>query len=170
MTQLRFLVAVATTLALAATSGTARADNPPTAPAPGYPGAGGPVNPGYPGYPGKPGYYKTPDGHGLPPTLGHAILENCQPTGAGQRLALFFQNFHHQRLPAFQAAPWYNYWPYDGHFLMPAPIGGQFYGPPLTGNFPMNPYFPGAGGATGYGPMPGGPPPSGASMVQQTGR
>ncbi|MBY0459244.1 MAG: hypothetical protein K2V38_18090 [Gemmataceae bacterium] len=57
----------------------------------------------------------------------------------------------HQKLPVFQAAPWYNYWPYDGHFLTPAPIGGAFYGPPGPGNFPVNPYFPG-------GPQMGGFP------------
>ncbi len=27
-------------------------------------------------------------------------------------------------LPVFQAAPWYLYWPYDGHFLTPAPMYG----------------------------------------------
>jgi hypothetical protein len=59
--------------------------------------------------------------------------------------------------PTFQAAPWYLYWPYDGHFLTPAPVTGAFYGPPTPGNFPINPYFPGP--AYGYGPMPGGPPP-----------
>jgi hypothetical protein len=63
------------------------------------------------------------------------------------------------QLPVFQAAPWYNYWPYDAHFLTPAPISGPFYGPPQTGNFPVNPYFPGPAGATGWGPIPGGPPP-----------
>jgi hypothetical protein len=74
----------------------------------------------------------------------------------------------HKNLPAFQAAPWYNYWPYDAHFLAPAPVSGPFYGPPLTGNFPVNPYFPGPAGAAGfgaagygfgYGGVPGGPPP-----------
>lgn len=69
-----------------------------------------------------------------------------------------------QKLPVFQAAPWYQYWPYDGHFLMPAPVTGPFYGPPLTGNFPVNPYFPGpaipVGSAYGFGQgIPGGPPP-----------
>jgi hypothetical protein len=64
----------------------------------------------------------------------------------------------HQNLPAFQAAPWYLYWPYDGHFLTPAPISGAFYGPPTPGNFPVNPYFP-APGYGGYGSMPGGPVP-----------
>lgn len=71
-----------------------------------------------------------------------------------------FQGFHKPKLPVFQAAPWYQYWPYDGHFLMPAPVGGPFYGPPLTGNFPVNPYFPGPAIPAGYGgPIPGGPAP-----------
>lgn len=80
--------------------------------------------------------------------------------GFGSNLNLF----HQQKLPVFQAAPWYNYWPYDGHFMTPAPVTGAFYGPPATGNFPVNPYFPGAQGAAGfsggygYGAMPGGPP------------
>jgi hypothetical protein len=72
---------------------------------------------------------------------------------------LFQGGSHHQKLPVFQAAPWYMYWPYDGHFQTPAPIHGAFYGPPMTGNFPVNPYFPHAGGAPGFGgampvPMP----------------
>ncbi len=63
------------------------------------------------------------------------------------------------KLPVFQAAPWYQYWPYDGHFLTPAPInGGAFYGPPMTGNFPVNPYFPGAQPNYGYGAGYGYPP------------
>lgn len=58
---------------------------------------------------------------------------------------------HKTPLPAFQAAPWYNYWPYDAHFQTPAPVTGAFYGPPGPGNFPVNPYFPSAGyGAMGY--------------------
>jgi hypothetical protein len=73
-------------------------------------------------------------------------------------------NFHKQKLPVFQAAPWYQYWPYDAHFLTPAPIAGPFYGPPLTGNFPVNPFFP---NPVGYGPIPGGPPPH---QVVPTGR
>lgn len=58
--------------------------------------------------------------------------------------------------PAFQAAPWYLYWPYDGHFMTPAPITGAFYGPPTPGNYPVNPYFP-APNYGHYGPLPGGP-------------
>jgi hypothetical protein len=61
-------------------------------------------------------------------------------------------------LPTFQAAPWYLYWPYDGHFLTPAPVTGAFFGPPTPGNFPVNPYFPGPGYGS-YGPIPGGPAP-----------
>jgi len=45
-------------------------------------------------------------------------------------------------LPVFQAAPWYLYWPYDGHFLTPAPISGPFYAPPPYPNTGVNPYFP----------------------------
>jgi hypothetical protein len=55
-----------------------------------------------------------------------------------------------QPLPAFQAAPWYLYWPYNAHFMTPAPLQGAFYGPPGMGNFPVNPYFPAAPGY-GYG-------------------
>jgi hypothetical protein len=61
-------------------------------------------------------------------------------------------------LPVYQAAPWYLYWPYDAHFLTPAPVTGAFYGPPTPGNFPVNPYFPGPAYGT-FGPIPGGPPP-----------
>jgi hypothetical protein len=67
---------------------------------------------------------------------------------------------HQQNLPTFQASPWYLYWPYDGHFLTPAPVTGAFYGPPTAGNFPVNPYFPGPAYG-GYGSFPGGPPPGG---------
>jgi hypothetical protein len=47
-----------------------------------------------------------------------------------------------QVLPVYQAAPWYLYWPYDAHFLTPAPVGGAFYAPPIANNFPVQPYFP----------------------------
>lgn len=78
-------------------------------------------------------------GHAKPPAPTPTTLFNFAGLG------------HKPKLPAFQAAPWYNYWPYDAHFLTPAPISGPFYGPPLTGNFPVNPYFPGPAAATGYG-------------------
>jgi hypothetical protein len=90
------------------------------------------------------------------PTVG-AYLSNHPLFGLGQK----------QKLPVFQAAPWYMYWPYDAHFLTPAPITGAFYGPPVPGNFPVNPYFAAPYGAAGYGygygfggGIPGGPPPA----------
>lgn len=59
---------------------------------------------------------------------------------------------HKAPQPTFQAAPWYLYWPYDGHFMTPAPVQGGFYGPPTAGNFPVNPYYPGPGALPpGYG-------------------
>lgn len=65
---------------------------------------------------------------------------------------------NNQPLPVFQAAPWYLYWPYDAHFLTPAPVHGAFNGPPGVGGY-ANPYFPHPG-SMGYGPIPGGPPPA----------
>lgn len=75
----------------------------------------------------------------------------------------------HQQLPTYQAAPWYLYWPYDGHFMTPAPIGGAFYGAPNAGGGPANPYFPGAGYG-GYGGLPGGPIPVPVAPVPVPGR
>ncbi|MDB5310825.1 MAG: hypothetical protein JWO38_5027 [Gemmataceae bacterium] len=66
-------------------------------------------------------------------------------------------------LPTFQAAPWYLYWPYDGHFMTPAPVTAPFYAPPVGGNFPVNPYFPAPAGQ--YGPIPGGPAPAGVPIT-----
>ena len=40
------------------------------------------------------------------------------------------------------AAPWYLYWPYDAHFMTPAPLQGAYYAPPMMGNYPAQPYFP----------------------------
>jgi len=52
--------------------------------------------------------------------------------------------FHKQPLPAFQAAPWYLYFPYNAHFQTPSPMyNAPWYGPPSTGYGGMvNPYFP----------------------------
>jgi hypothetical protein len=44
-------------------------------------------------------------------------------------------------LPVFMAAPWYNYWPYDGHFQTVAPMAHGLYYPPPT--YTGNPYLPG---------------------------
>ena len=61
----------------------------------------------------------------------------CQP--AGPRLPFFRQS----PVPAFQAAPWYLYFPYNAHFQTPAPMMGAFYAPPGGGYGGMpNPYFP----------------------------
>jgi hypothetical protein len=135
--KLRYLVMTAAAgLALATSAGTARADGL------------GCTGPGCFG--GAPRY----------PTLASSVAGNYHP------FQNFFSAFQKPKLPVFQAAPWYQYWPYDAHFLTPAPISGPFYGPPLTGNFPVNPYFPGPAGAYGFGAgygygygIPGGPPP-----------
>jgi hypothetical protein len=50
--------------------------------------------------------------------------------------------FMKQPLPAFQAAPWYLYWPYNAHFQTPAPLTGPYYAPPYSGGALVNPYFP----------------------------
>ncbi|AMV26675.1 hypothetical protein VT84_19910 [Gemmata sp. SH-PL17] len=89
-------------------------------------------------------------GLALSATADHALAggpkgcSNCGGIGAGGPPRTLFGGIGHKQ-PAFQAAPWYLYWPYDGHFMTPAPVNGAFYGPPVTGNFPVNPYFPGGG-------------------------
>jgi hypothetical protein len=62
----------------------------------------------------------------------------CQQPGP--RLPFFRQT----PVPAFQAAPWYLYFPYNGHFQTPAPMMGGFT-PPPAGAGMMNPYFPAGG-------------------------
>lgn len=56
----------------------------------------------------------------------------------------FSRMFYKRPVPAFQAAPWYLYWPYQGHFMTPAPLPGAGYGPPGAGPL-VNPYFPSGG-------------------------
>ncbi|HEY2911312.1 MAG TPA: hypothetical protein VGI99_13765 [Gemmataceae bacterium] len=73
--------------------------------------------------------------------------------------SFLFRNTGKPALPTYQAAPWYTYWPYDAHFQTPAPINAPWIGPPVGGNFPVNPYFPAP--AVQYAPVPGGPPPVG---------
>lgn len=52
----------------------------------------------------------------------------------------------------FQAAPWYLYWPYDAHFLTPAPLMGGYSAPPVGAPYGA-PYAPGMPlhGYPGYG-------------------
>ena len=42
--------------------------------------------------------------------------------------------------PKLQPAPWFTYFPYNGQFMTPGPIGGPNGGP---GGGMVNPYFPG---------------------------
>jgi hypothetical protein len=72
-----------------------------------------------------------------------------------------------QTLPVYQAAPWYLYWPYDAHFMTPAPIGGAFYAPPIPGNFPVQPYFP-APAFVPPAPAPAYIPPAGGQPIFPT--
>ena len=78
------------------------------------------------------------------------FCNNCP--GGGHTFGSFFFK---QPLPAFQAAPWYNYWPYDAHFQTPAPLQGAYYAPPGAGGGGqlVNPYF----GGGMYGPQAGYP-------------
>lgn len=69
---------------------------------------------------------------------------NANPFNGPPGGRLFPPIFQRQPLPAFQAAPWYLYWPYNGHFQTPAPLYGQFYAPPGMqgyGGGMTNPYF-----------------------------
>lgn len=51
------------------------------------------------------------------------------------RFTGWFRGFHQ---PKPQQYPWYLYWPYNGQFMTPFPVGG---GAPGTGGL-VNPYFP----------------------------
>ena len=68
---------------------------------------------------------------------GSPFCNNCQ---SGPSFGSFFFK---QPMPAFQAAPWYSYWPYNSHFQTAAPLQGAYYAPPMGGGGMMNPYFPG---------------------------
>lgn len=59
-----------------------------------------------------------------------------------QRVGITGKFFFKHPMPAFQAAPWYLYWPYSAHFMTPAPLQGQYFAPPPGGGM-VNPYFPG---------------------------
>jgi hypothetical protein len=85
-------------------------------------------------------------GHSLP-SYGHLAGLHTPRFGYG------FGNTHRASLPVYMAAPWYLYWPYDGHFQTVAPMAyGAFYPPPA---YTGNPYAP--GGHAGY--VPGAPLP-----------
>ena len=152
-----FLAAVAT-VGLAAAQVNAQSPGAPPGPPPGARGPGGPpvvVQGGV--YGGAYGGYGTPGagaGYGFMGPDAH-----FQGTGRFWSRGFFgspkfssAQNLTRMpTLPVFMAAPWYLYWPYDGHFQTVAPMAsGAFYPPPaytgnpfLTGRYPG--YVPGAG-------------------------
>jgi hypothetical protein len=66
--------------------------------------------------------------------------------GQQQKPGPFARFFGQQPMPAFQAAPWYLYYPYNAHFMTPAPLTGAFYAPPVGGGTQSNPYFPAQSG------------------------
>ena len=73
---------------------------------------------------------------------GDAAAQSPNPF-EGARKPIFHSLFHKQPLPAFQAAPWYLYFPYNAHFQTASPMyNAPFYAPPGAGGFQANPYFP----------------------------
>jgi hypothetical protein len=83
---------------------------------------------------------------GTASAVGYANPVNV-PSHNSKPLQRFFLK---QPLPAFQAAPWYLYFPYNDHFQMAAPPPGADFGPGGPGAYPggySNPYFP-----SQYGP------------------
>jgi hypothetical protein len=66
---------------------------------------------------------------------------DANPFNGPPNTRLFPPIFRKQALPAFQAAPWYLYWPYNGHFQTPAPLYAPAYGPGGYGGAMGNPYF-----------------------------
>ncbi len=142
---------VLVTLAFAAFSAKAQAQQVPD------PGA---YSPGYTSQPGAP---VAPPGGPFRPTHASGMDNNHR----GGILGIFRRSG--QTLPVYQAAPWYNYWPYDAHFLTPAPMTGAYYAPPM-GGYSIQPFFPQTsygyappyGPGTGFGPqnyVPMGQPP-----------
>ena len=81
-----------------------------------------------------------------------ALADDCASCGGGGRTwgphahkSERFTGWFHStsQTPKLQASPWYTYWPYNGHFMTPAPFGGPFVPPPAVGGGMANPYFPG---------------------------
>jgi hypothetical protein len=127
----KWLMAAAVAVA-GLTAADARAQAPAPAPAPAYAqgsgscangDCGGSAAPShsYGHWGAKPFWTQTFFGHGA--------------VGSGGRIAQM------PTLPVFMAAPWYNYWPYDGHFQTVAPMAHGLYYPPPT--YTGNPYLPG---------------------------
>lgn len=99
------------------------------------------------------------------PSIGHGHLGHGHGGGPALPTMGHMSKFHHQgfdygwrhpfktTLPVYMAAPWYLYWPYDGHFQTVAPMAyGAFYPPP---SYTGNPYMPGGyGGYVPNAPIP----------------
>ena len=87
-------------------------------------------------------------------TADSAKAQAPNPFGCKGQMPIFKSLFHPQPLPAFQAAPWYLYWPYNSHFQTAAPmINAPYAAPPGSGGagYQINPYFPQQPyGAPGY--------------------
>lgn len=59
-----------------------------------------------------------------------------------------------------QAGPWYKYWPYEAHFMTPAPTGYPFYPQPMALGVPpygLSALSPQYGGNVPWGPVPHAP-------------
>jgi hypothetical protein len=121
-------------------------------PGPTMGGMGGPAGPAGPGGYGPQGMYGGPGAYnttGAPGPLGYHM------PGTGQYWSRRFfggpilsssQNLTRMpTLPVYMAAPWYLYWPYDGHFQTIAPMAhGLYYPPPgNTSNAFMPTRYPG---------------------------
>jgi hypothetical protein len=114
-----------------------------------------------------PGNGSCPPGANCPPAAAPAPVSYGAPVQSGGKhgyhiwtkgglLSIFggSQVSRMPTLPVYMAAPWYLYWPYDGHFQTVAPMAhGLYYPPPL---YTGNPYLPGA--YPGY--VPGNPVPA----------
>jgi hypothetical protein len=87
-------------------------------------------------------------GHGLGHGLTHPWAQGGHPFANHPHnvLGLGGQGMARQPvLPVYMAAPWYLYWPYDGHFQTVAPMAaGVHYPPPVyTGNPYLSGQYPG---------------------------
>ncbi|MEZ6138936.1 MAG: hypothetical protein R3B84_00050 [Zavarzinella sp.] len=111
-------------------------------------GGGGVSIPGSTGHPGLFGYGKHPN-------MTHDRAQWNHPIFSNPWFAKSQNVYRMPTLPVHMAAPWYLYFPYDGHFQTVAPMANApFYPPPA---YTGNPYLPAA--YSGY--MQGNPVPAG---------
>jgi hypothetical protein len=80
--------------------------------------------------------------YGGPPAHGNKFYSGKHWTKGGLLSLIGGSNVAQMpTLPVYMAAPWYLYWPYDGHFQTVAPMAHGLYYPPPT--YTGNPYQPG---------------------------